>query len=357
MSGLRDAIAANGPAWLACGGLAIGFAFGAIVFATNFCTMGSVSDIVNLGDWRRFRAWLLAIAVAIAGLHAIEAAGAVEVQRSMYVGPRLAWVGNFVGGLTFGFGMVFAGGCASRNLARVGGGDLRALITLVVLGIFAYTSIGGILGPIRAWVEQSASVMLASPDQRIGSIAGIDQGQVAAGVAAAVALLCFGSREFRTSPRHVLSGLGVGLCVVAAWAVTGLAFDELADRPTAPASLTFVRPIGDTLEWLQRYTAGRLPGFGVATVLGAILGAFAMAVGMGRFRLSGFSDLADLKRSLFGAAMMGIGGVLAIGCTVGQGITGVSTLALGSVITFAAIVAGGAIGVKALERSLAAQAS
>lgn len=356
LRGLQDAIAANAAVWLAVGGLIIGFVFGAIVYRTNFCTMGSISDIVNLRDWRRFRAWLLAIAVSIAGLHAVEAIGAIDVSRSMYVVPRLAWLGNLVGGLVFGFGMVFAGGCASRNLARVGGGDLRALITLVVLGIVAYASISGILGPARAWLEQLASVVLTSPDQRIGSVAGIRQSWVAAGIAGALALTCLASRDFRSSPVHVWSGVGVGVCIVAGWALTGLAYDELAARPAAPASLTFVRPIGDTLEWVQRYTAGRIPGFGVATVVGAIVGAFVVALAMRRFRLSGFSDTADLKRSLFGAALMGMGGVLAQGCTVGQGITGVSTLAIGSVITFVGIVIGGALGVKALERSLMSQA-
>jgi uncharacterized membrane protein YedE/YeeE len=138
--------------------------------------------------------------------------------------------------------------------------------------------------------------------------------------------------------------------------LTGLAFDDLADRPTAPISLTYVRPTGDAIEWLQRYTAGPMPGFGVATVFGAILGAFATAKAMGRFRLSTFSDTGDTLRNLIGAAMMGIGGVMALGCTVGQGITGVSTLALGSFVTFAAIVVGAVVGLKALERWLMSEA-
>ena len=150
-------------------------------------------------------------------------------------------------------------------------------------------------------------------------------------------------------------GIGIGLCAVAGWALTGLAFDEMSDRPTQPISLTYVRPTADAIEWLERYTAARLPGFGVATVFGAILGAFLVAVAKGRYRVTGFADTSDMLRSLMGAMLMGVGGVMALGCTIGQGITGVSTLALGSFLTFAAIVTGGVAGVKALERWLMAQ--
>ena len=199
----------------------------------------------------------------------------------MYLGATFNWFGNVAGGLMFGFGMVFAGGCASRNLARVGGGDLRALLTLIVLGLFAYMAIGGILGPIRAALEQATSFALPAPTQGLGDLlarmlgmaAGTARTTVAAAIFAAALIYCFKDAEFRSSPVHVLSGIGIGLCVVVGWALTGLAFDDLADRPTAPISLTYVRPTGDALEWLQRYTAGPLPGFGVASVFGAILGA------------------------------------------------------------------------------------
>lgn len=362
MVGLRDSIVAIGPQWLAIGGLVIGFLFGAIVFRTNFCTMGSVSDIVNLGDWRRFRAWVLAAVTALVGAQVLHGFGVVDLTKSMYLGSMFNWFGYIVGGLIFGFGMVFAGGCPSRNLSRAGGGDLRALLTLVAVGLFAYMTIGGILGPVRAWLEQSTSVALAASTQGIGDLlnrfVGLGHGRLVATVTIALAGLvyCFKDAEFRSSPVHVWSGIGIGLCAVAGWALTGLAFDDLADRPTAPISLTYVRPTGDAIEWLQRYTAGPMPGFGVATVLGAILGAFVTAKAMGRFRLSTFSDTGDTLRNLIGAAMMGIGGVMALGCTVGQGITGVSTLALGSFVTFAAIVVGAVIGLKALERLLMSEA-
>jgi uncharacterized membrane protein YedE/YeeE len=366
MDSVRELVLANPAIWLAVGGLVIGIVFGFIVFRTNFCTMGSISDIVSFGDYRRFRAWLLAGAVAIAGTQLLEAQGIVALSKSMYLGSGLNWVGHIVGGLMFGFGMVFAGGCASRNLARVGSGDLRSLMTLIVMGLFAYMTIGGLLGPIRANVEQLTTINLASlklGNQGLGVMIangiGIAPAMtsiiVAAAIVAAMLVYCFKDASFRTSAVHIVAGVGIGLCVVAGWALTGLAYDELAAKPTTPISLSYVRPTADAIEWLQRFTAGMVPGFGVATVFGAIIGSFIAAVSMGRFQLTTFANVADTKRSLFGAALMGIGGVLALGCTVGQAITGISTLALGSFLTFAAIVYGGVLGMKKMEAILMAE--
>ena len=158
---LREAVAQHGAVWLALGGLVIGCLFGAVVFATNFCAMGSLSDIHNFGDWRRFRAWILAGATALVGAQLLQAGGVVALDKSMYLAAAgLNWAGHILGGLMFGFGMVFTGGCPSRNLARAGGGDLRSLLTLVVLGLFAYMAIGGIFAPLRAALEQATSVAI-----------------------------------------------------------------------------------------------------------------------------------------------------------------------------------------------------
>lgn len=360
---MKEVIISNPGAWLSIGGLLIGMAFGAIVFRTNFCTMGSISDIMSFGDYRRFRAWILAAATAMVGAQALDAWGVVALNKSMYLGTSLNWVGNILGGLMFGYGMVFAGGCASRNLARVGSGDLRSLLTLLVMGIVAYMAMGGILGPARAWLEQSTSINLQS--LKLGSqglatilgLGGVNGNLIVTGIIGLAALAyCFRDAAFRGSAVHIASGIGIGLCVVAGWALTGLAFDDLADRPVSPISLTYVRPTADTIEWLQRFTASRVPNFGVTTVIGAVLGAFIAAKAMGRFRVATFTDVGDTRRNLYGAVLMGIGGVLALGCTVGQAITGVSTLALGSFLTFAGIVAGGIVGMKRMEAILMAEA-
>ena len=343
---------------------ALAVVFGAIAQRTHFCTMGAVADIVNIGDWSRMRMWVLAIGVAMIGFNAMVGAGWVEAGKSIYAAPRLTWLSAAVGGLMFGFGMVFSGGCASRNLARVGGGDLRALFTVIVVGLSAYMAIGGILGPARAALEQATAVALKTPSQAVGDLvagglgwpAAMANRAIAAVLVAAGLLWCLKDADFRASPMHVVAGLGVGLAAVAGWALTGLAFDDLAERPTQPVSLTFVRPSGDAIEWLARFTAQPMPGFGVATVFGTIFGAFAAAKAMGRFRLATFSDTGDTLRNLMGAVLMGTGGVLALGCTVGQAITGLSTLAAGSFLTFAAIVAGGFCGLKMLERWLMAEA-
>ena len=160
----------------------------------------------------------------------------------------------------------------------------------------------------------------------------------------------FWDKRFRKSPVHILSGVAVGLIVAAGWAITGMAYDEMATRPVPPISLTYVRPMGDTLQWLALYTASPVPGFGVMSGFGGLLGAFTAAFAVGRFHLVTFSDPADTLRNLLGATLMGVGGVMAMGCTIGQAVTGVSTLALGSFVSFGAIVAGGFWGLKLLER-------
>jgi uncharacterized membrane protein YedE/YeeE len=360
MPAIREALLNNAPLSLALGGLLIGGLFGAVVFRTNYCAMGSLSDIYNFGDYRRFRAWLLAAATALLGAQLLARGGIVALDKSMYLVPTLNWVGNAVGGVVFGVGMVFAGGCPSRNLARAGGGDLRSLITLVVLGLTAYMAIGGVLGPLRARLEVATAVPLALESQGLDHLlsATLRVPLGAANLLAALLLAggaviyCLADKKFRASRIHVLSGLAVGGCVVAGWALTGLAIDEFAPRPLQPVSLTYIRPTGDTLEWLQRFTAEPVPSFGVSSVFGALFGAGAAAAAMGRFRLIGFSDTGDMIRNLLGAALMGVGGVLALGCTVGQAITGVSTLAFGSLLTFAAIVVGGFWGLRLLERTL-----
>jgi uncharacterized protein len=367
LKNLQTLLSQNSAPALGVGGLIIGTMLGAIVYRTNFCAMGSLSDLVSFGDSRRFRAWVFAAAVALTGTQALSFAGAVDLTKSMYLAPNLNWLSHLTGGALFGFGMVFAGGCGTRNLARAGGGDLKAVVTLLVLGISAYITMTGVLAPLRAGLEQLAGFSLtriSSPNQGLDAIAAallkspakLTAAVTSAVVAFAMLAYCFASRDFRTSRVHVLSGLGVGLCVVAGWALTGLAFDELGDKPVAPISLTFVRPAGDTLEWLQRFTALGWPGFGVTSVFGTLLGAFLTAKAMGRFRISTFSGTTDTLRTLGGAVLMGVGGIMALGCTVGQGITGVSTLAAGSFLTFAGLVAGGIYGIRTLDRLLMAEA-
>jgi uncharacterized membrane protein YedE/YeeE len=365
MDVLTEFVMRDAPTALAVGGLLIGFVFGWIVFATNFCAMGSISDFMSFGDFGRFRAWVLASAISVIGAQLLQLAGVVSLSKSMYLAANFNWFGNLLGGLMFGFGMVLAGGCASRNLARLGGGDLRALVTLLIVGLFAYMAIGGLIGPLRSWLDQATAINLAAfkfETQSLGAIAhhyvgleGVSADAVLALLIAGAALLyCLLDSAFRRSPVQLWSGIGVGLCVVAGWALTGFAFDEMADKPTAPISLTYVRPTGDTIEWLERFTAARIPGFGVATVLGAVLGAFVAASASGKFQLRTFANVQDMVRNLVGAALMGIGGVMALGCTIGQAVTGISTLSAGSFIAFAAIVVGGMAGMKYMERLLVA---
>lgn len=340
------------------GGFAVGLLFGALTYRTNFCTMGSISDAVSFGDFRRARSWMLAIAVAILGAQTLNGLEAVDLTQSIYLGPSLRWFSNILGGLVFGFGMVLASGCPARNLARVGGGDLKALVVLMFIGLFGYMTMRGLIAPGRLFIENSTTLDLSLhgiPDQQIGSMiaqvlpvsAGQAQVALAAIFAAAILGFCFSNAEFRQSTGLITVGVGAGLLVTAGWWITGvIGADDF--EPAQLASLTFIAPTGDALQYLMTYTGAAI-NFGIASVAGAILGA-ALAALQGRtFQLTSFYDKSDTLRHMAGGAMMGVGGVLALGCTIGQGITGISTLGLGSAIALASIVSGGYMGLKYME--------
>ncbi len=336
---------------------AAGIAFGAIAQRTNFCTMGALSDILFLENYNRMRAWLLAMAVAIAGSQLLHAAGLVDLGKSIYLAPSLGWLGAVAGGLLFGFGMTIAGGCGSRTLVRLGAGNLKSLVVFLVLAIFAYMTLRGLTGALRVATIETAAIDLKRMGlatqglPEIAAKSGLPESTARAALAAlAVACLgwfCFKDAGFRASRRDVAAGIGIGLLVVAGWAITGLIGDDDFD-PTPLASFTFVAPIGDTLIYAMTWTGTKI-GFGVAGVLGVVCGAFGAAKASGEFRVESFTDKGDLLRHLSGAALMGAGGVTALGCTIGQGITGVSTLAAGSVIAVLAILAGGVLGLRYLE--------
>jgi uncharacterized membrane protein YedE/YeeE len=351
--------AENAAAILAAGGFVIGFIFGAIVIVTNFCTMGAIADIVTAGDYRRFRSWVLAAAVALIGTQALTAAGVLHVDQSTYLRGGLHWFGSIVGGLMFGFGMVLAGGCPSRTIARAGAGDMRALTALLVVALFAQITMGGLLGPARLLIDNATIARMpgGTPPSLANIAAGlavtdsIGAARIALGgtLAMAALLYCFASGPFRRAPRHILAGMVIGACAIAGWVITTLAQDDFVFVPASPTSLSFVRPVADSFDYIMRFTGMMAMDFSVALVLGAFSGALAVALPTGRFRLQGFANSADTGRTLAGAALMGVGGVLGLGCSIGQGVTGISTLAVGSFITVAGIISGAVAGIRFVE--------
>ena len=343
--------------WAAFGGLLLGIVFGGAIQLTNFCAMGGISDRVLMGNGNRLRAWFLAVAVAIAGAQALQYLGFVDLSKSIYQSQSLGVIGGIVGGLLFGFGMTRTSGCATRNIVRAGSGSLKSLVVVLIVGVVGDMTLRGLLGPLRQQVDATNPALgdWAIPSQHLGDILAALTGLPAATLKAAVvvfALLailwwCFKDAAFRASPRNILGGLVVGLGVAGGWWVTGvLAADDFSPAPLA--SFTFIAPVSDSLQYLMTWT-GSSADFAVGSIGGTVLGSFLAAVATGRFHIEGFADKDDTVRHVYGAVLMGFGGVLALGCTIGQGTTGMSTLAVGSMIALASILAGGWFGVKHLE--------
>jgi uncharacterized membrane protein YedE/YeeE len=339
------------------GGLVVGLVFGATAQRTNFCTMGGISDLALMGDGRRLRAWILATAIAIISTQALHFGGVIDIDKSIYLTPNLGWLGAILGGAMFGFGMTHAGGCGSKTLVRIGAGNLKSLVVAMVLGIVAYMTLRGVLALARLQIE-TTNIDLKTRglgNQNLGELAGaaigIPAGPARAAAATALALVllifCFKDAAFRRSTTNIAACLIIGLATAAGWLVTGvLAADEF--NPVALASVTFVAPVGESLQYLMTFTGSTI-NFGIAVVGGVIVGSFLMAAASGTFRIESFTDRNDLLRHLAGGMLMGAGGVMALGCTIGQGVTGMSTLSLGSVLAWLSILGGGYLGMKFLE--------
>lgn len=357
---METAAISNTVLWLA---FAVAFGFGVIGQKTHFCTLGAISDIVNMGDWSRMRMWLLAIGIAILGAGTLHGAGLIDLDKSIYRTPNFTWLSCLVGGATFGIGMVLASGCGAKTLIRIGGGNLKSLVVFLVLGLFAYMTMRGVFGGIRVKMLETAVIVFPG-GQDIPALL------TAAGVAPKAAFLWAvlaiggGLAAFSLLKRdfwrldNLLGGVGIGLAVVAAWYVSGhvgylaehpdtLEEAFLATNSGRMESLTFVAAQAYTLELLMLWSdTSRTMTFAIATALGVIAGSAAWSLVAGKFRWEGFAGVEDTASHLLGAALMGFGGVVGVGCTIGQGISGFSTLALGSIVTFLAIVAGATATVK-----------
>ena len=334
----------------------IALVFGAVVNKTNFCTMGAVSDWVNMGSKDRLRAWLLAIGIAILTTQAMQFKGIIDVSEAIYLTPNFGWLGYLLGGFVFGVGMTLASGCGQRTLVRVGGGNLKSLVVMILLGLTAYMTMRGLLALVRVNVIEVTNVDLASKDivnQGIGtlisSVLGVENSTLVSRIVAMVlggglVVYAFIGKEFRRSFDNILAGVAIGLIIPAGWYVTGVVgFDDF--DPVRLESYTFIAPIGQGLMYLQTFTGSTI-NFGIAAVAGVILGSFLYVILTGKFRLETFSDRGDMIRHMLGGVFMGFGGVLALGCTIGQGVTGMSTLALGSLLSLLSIVFGSALTMK-----------
>jgi uncharacterized protein len=343
---------------------ALAVVFGAIAQRTHFCTMGAVADIVNTGDWTRMRMWLLAIGTAMIGFNVMVGLGWVEARDTVYAGPRLIWLSNLLGGLLFGFGMVLASGCGSKTLVRIGGGSLKSLLVFCVLGIASYATLRGIVAVAR--VATVDTVALALPaGQDLPSLlthatgAGGGSWALALGAGFGLALVAFVlARPEGRSAEVLLAGLGIGAVIVGVWWVSGR-LGHVAEHPVTledvflatntqrMESLTFVAPIAYTLDWLILFSdTSKVLTIGIVTTLGVVAGSALVALPTRSFRWEGFGGTEDTANHIVGAVLMGIGGVTAMGCTVGQGLSGVSTLALGSFIALAAIMAGAVLALR-----------
>lgn len=339
-------------------GFFVGTIFGATAQKTNFCTMGAISDIFLMQNWNRFRAWMLAVAISLALSQMFHLTGLINLQSSIYLTKNLGWFGAIFGGLLFGFGMTICGGCGNKALVRVGAGNLKSLIVIFTMGFFAYMTLRGIFGVIRVEIEQKTNVDLSmfgastqGMPELITALTNLDPEKIrillTVGVVCAILIFCFKSSKFRTSADNIAGGIIIGILIPIGWLITGiLGYDEF--EPTPLTSLTFVNPTADSLQYLMTFTGSTI-NFGIASVAGVIFGSFIIAKSRGIFQVEGFSDASDMVRHLTGGAAMGIGGIMALGCTVGQGITGVSSLSVGSIIALLSIFAGGRLGIRYLE--------
>jgi len=349
----------------------LGFILGYVVNKTNFCTMGAVSDLVNIGDDSRLKAWLLAITTAIIGVTTLEYLGMVDVSDSRipYRNSVLSWPRYIIGGIMFGIGMTLASGCGNKILIRIGGGNLKSIFVLLVAGLMALlmtrTDFYGII--FHSWINPISPDLakLGIPDQSVqtifASLSNIDAGNIIITLLIPLIICIFLlkyilSSYSRLSSDNILSGIVVGLVVTFAWLISGgelgqawIENNDFLDTPypsVGVQSFTFINPMGEVLIYTSSIFDNFYLTFGVTALISTIIGSFVYSLMSNNLRIEWFANRYDFYRHLIGAVLIGIGGVLSLGCTIGQGVSGVSTLAIGSIITLLSIIFGASLMMK-----------
>ena len=349
----------------------LGFILGYVVNKTNFCTMGAVSDLVNIGDDSRLKAWLLAITTAIIGVTTLEYLGIVDVSDSRipYRNSVLFWPRYIIGGIMFGVGMTLASGCGNKILIRIGGGNLKSIFVLLVAGLMALlmtrTDFYGTI--FHSWMNPISPDLakLGIPDQSVqtifASLSNIDTSNIIITLLIPL-IICFFLLKYilssysRLSSDNILSGIVVGLVVTFAWLISGgelgqawIENNDFLDTPypsVGVQSFTFINPMGEVLIYTSSIFDNFYLTFGVTALISTITGSFVYSLISNNLRIEWFANRHDFYRHLIGAVLIGIGGVLSLGCTIGQGVSGVSTLAIGSIITLVSIIFGASLMMK-----------
>jgi len=334
-------------------GLLIGLVYGAVGLLSGFCLMSSLRGWWAQGDSRLVRTYALAMGVAIAATQLLAVRQVVDLGKSIYLQPTFSAPLMFVGGVLFGYGMVLSNGCGSRALVLLGRGNLRSLVVVIVLGIAAEVTLKGLIAPGRIfllqWTQITAGITsLPALIAKLGVSETFARSLAAPIVSAALIIFAFSHAPFQRAWGQIAAGITVGLLIAGGWYATGyLGADDF--NPTPVTSLTFVAPIADALQYLMLST-GLTLNFGIVTVAGVFAGSLVTALATQRFHWEGYSSPQHMLRSVSGAVLMGIGGVAALGCSVGQGLTGLSTLALASFVAVAGIFLGTAIGLRGALR-------
>lgn len=327
-------------------GLLGGLVLGLAARLGDFCTLGALESAAYGGDQRRLRMWGVVLAVAILATQGGTMAGLIDLSGTIYHALQWSPLGSVVGGLVFGYGMALAGNCGFGALVRFGGGDMRSLVVVVVMGIFGFIALSGPLAPLRV-------MLFPQPDATgpqgivhdLGQL-GLPPALVIVGIALAFLAWALSHAPLRHSPRQIAWGVAVGLAVAGCFVgTTWLAAESLGEITVEGPS--FTAPVGRTLIFLMTSTAGGIT-FSVGSVVGVMAGSLIGSMIRGLFRWEACEDPRELRRQVGGAALMGIGGVVAMGCSVGQGVTGFSTLAWSGPVTLAAIAAGALVGLRRL---------
>lgn len=341
------------PGWgLPAAGLAVGAIIGFVTRRSHFCTMAALERHWYAGDSNGLRAWVLAAAVALLLTQAMMALGVINVSQSVYLQPHIVVAGAIIGGLMFGVGMSLVGTCAFGSIVRLGGGNLRSLVVLTGVGLAAIAAQRGLTGHLRVWLIEPANLPVSpAPTQSLSDLfayaTGLNSGfLLPLAISLAAMAWVFNSAQFRHDHWKLVAGLTLGVGIASGWYITST-FASLLFDPVQVEAGSFVMPVGEMIMQVITVT-GVLPDYGIGLSAG-VLGGAAVAAWRGKdMRWEACDDARELGRHLVGAFLMGTGGVFAMGCTIGQGVSAMSVMSLTAPLSVASMVVGVRLGLSYL---------